>query len=336
MTALVSTCGSDNVIQSIFFLSLSSPLMHPDLHLSNLAQLPLEARRIASAACASNHSAEDVERFLGAVAKVPHSKKNYLLPALYSLLDPKGIPSVEALDTPGPLGLTETSVRQIGDVLRAVYDIHFPRHLGPHIWPRVLGWLLPTLSFPCGYLYDQQGSTAYMLAEPGLYYLVGRAWKYILDTPEKQLRETLLRALSILLADLINAGFAALEELVDGVDGWDQLILLQIQYLSHVLDNRGASLSERDIYCLDVIIFLAVYVDHMSAPEGALVYSPLAPFYEALRDRGVVPLLARAASALAETPSGRAKRPLKYCFQILGRIHGYPGRHPNLIGSDTH
>ncbi|KAJ7659890.1 hypothetical protein B0H17DRAFT_1337485 [Mycena rosella] len=295
--------------------------MHPDLHLSNLAQLPLEARRIASAACAPNHSAEDLERFLGAVAKVPYSKKNYLLPALYTLLDPKGIPSVEALDT--PLGLTETSVRQIGDVLRAVYDIHFPRHLGPDIWPRVLGWVrflhtyreqlpgifldessfCPHFLYLAGYLYDQQGAAAYMLAEPGLYYLVGRAWKYVLDTPKKQLRETLLRALSILLADLINADVA---ELVDGGDGWDQLILLQVQYLSHVLHNRGASLSERDIYCLDVIIFLAVYVDRINPPQGALVYNSLPLFYEALRDRGVVPLLARAASA--------------DCFEILGQM----------------
>ncbi|KAJ7290444.1 hypothetical protein C8J57DRAFT_1705818 [Mycena rebaudengoi] len=306
--------------------------MHPDLHLSNLAQLPLPARRIASAACAPNHSVEDVERFLGAVCKVPHSKKNYLLPALYTLLDPKGIPFVEALDT--PLGLTETSVHQIGDVLRAVYDIHFPRHLGPDIWPRAFSWVrflhtyreqlpgifldessfCPHFLYFVGYLYDQQGATAYMIAEPGLYYLIGRAWKYVLDTPEKRLRETLFRALSILLADLINAKWAAFEELVDGMDGRDQLILLQVQYISYVLDNHEARLSERDIYCLDVILFLAVYVDHT-------------PFYEALRDRGVVPLLARAASALAETPSGRARMPLKYCFDILGRIFSAASGH---------
>ncbi|KAF7332906.1 MYND-type domain-containing protein [Mycena venus] len=319
--------------------------MHPDLDLSNLAQLPLPARRIAIAACAPNHSAEDVERFLGAVAKVPHSKRNYLLPALYTLLDPKGIPSVEALDT--RLGLTENSVRQIGDVLRAVYNIPFPHHLGPDLWPRVFGWVrflhtyreqlpgifldessfCPHFLFFAGYLYDQQGATAYMLAEPGLYYLVGRAWKYVLDTPEKRLRETLLRALFIFLADLINAGWAAYKELVDGVDGWDQLILLQIQYLSYFLDNREAHFSERDIFCLDIILILAVYVDFMNRPEGPLVYSPLAPFYEALRDRGVVPLLARAASALAETTSGRAHMPLKYCFEILGRIFSAASGH---------
>ncbi|KAJ7231250.1 hypothetical protein C8J57DRAFT_1385480 [Mycena rebaudengoi] len=302
--------------------------MHPDLHLSNLEQLPLSAHRIAIAACAPNHSVEDVERFLGAVAKVPQSKKNYLLPALYTLLDPKGIPSVEALDT--SLGLTETSVRQIGDVLRAVYNIPFPRHLGPDIWPRVFGWVrflhtyreqLPGIfldesSFCPHFLYF--AGTAYMRAAPGLYYLIGRAWKYVLDTPEKRLRETLLRALSIFLTDLIDAKWAEVDaklaaylELVDGVDGEDQLSLLQVQYLSYVLDNREAHLSERDIYCLDVILFFA----------------PLAPFYEALRDRGVVPLLARAASALAETPNRRARAPLKYCFDILGRIFSASSGH---------
>ncbi|KAJ7253297.1 hypothetical protein C8J57DRAFT_1349421 [Mycena rebaudengoi] len=277
--------------------------MHPDLHLSNLEQLPLSAHRIAIAACAPNHSVEDVERFLGAVAKVPQSKKNYLLPALYTLLDPKGIPSVEALDT--SLGLTETSVRQIGDVLRAVYNIPFPRHLGPDIWPRVFGWVrflhttrtapgifldessfCPHFLYFAGYLYDPQRETA--------------AWKYVLDTPEKRLRETLLHAK---WAE-VDAKLAAYLELVDGVDGEDQLSLLQVQYLSYVLDNREAHLSERDIYCLDVILFFA----------------PLAPFYEALRDRGCCPPPRQSASALAETPNRRARAPLKYCFDILGRI----------------
>ncbi|KAJ6572530.1 hypothetical protein DFH09DRAFT_407644 [Mycena vulgaris] len=307
--------------------------MHPDLRLSKLAHLPLHIRRLANAACAPIHSPQDVEHFVAAIPHVPESQTPYLMPALYHLLDPAYLPSIEELDN--PLAQTDGAIHQIFAIVGVVYSIPFSLHLGPDLWPRI--WhavkfiytyreqipgvvvdeaaFCTAFLFFAGHLHNKRGAASFMLTEPGFYFMIARAFKYVFDIQTTE-REALLRDLCDLLLDPITSTSASFEEFLDGVDGLYHLAHLLVRYLSYVLDTREAPLSGRDKYFLRTILSFIVYVDRLDAPVPGV----LGLFSTPLRSHGVVSILAKAVFALGETPGADTLPSLEMSFAILAQV----------------
>ncbi|KAJ7159218.1 hypothetical protein C8R43DRAFT_351958 [Mycena crocata] len=306
--------------------------MHPDLSLRKLSQLPFHLRRIANAACAATRSPQDIKRLSDEMDGVPNSTKVLVLPALYILLDPEGIPTLEELDT--PLHLARPFPLLIVCTLHSLLMTDIPRHLGPEVWPRAWKWVwfahtyrdqLPELLSAVPELYmafvqfsghlngNNIRAVPFICTEPGFYSIIACAWEHLLDDSTKH--EGALRDICNFLAIYIHMAPnpAATEEMVDAVGGLDNLALLVVRYLSWTLETRGTPVVDRDSYYIHIIVRFAT----VTGGVGIQVKDTFGPFTHSLLDHGIIPLLATAAAALADTCGDSEKDALDRCFAFL-------------------
>ncbi|KAJ7136370.1 hypothetical protein C8R43DRAFT_1110020 [Mycena crocata] len=312
--------------------------MHRDLYLSSLNRLPLHIRRIANAACAANRSREDVQRLIEAMNTVAKSTAPHLLPAIYILLDPQDIPGVEQLDN--FLGIAQQSFLPLVEILRGVLTMPIPRHLVPDLWPRIWKWVyfthtyrdsLPGLVLDeatfcfeflrfVGRLYDKPQAVDFMCVELGFHYMIARAWKYILDSPDAELRDVLLQYLCLLLTGLgVFSNPAVLAEMLDAIGGVDGITFLLTKNFSYLVETRKAPLVLKDSAMLQSLSRFTIQMESFGLGFGS-VRTDTGPVLEALRNHGFLPVLSKAASALAETPDVAADTPLGQCFILLARL----------------
>ncbi|KAJ7182412.1 hypothetical protein C8R43DRAFT_1116055 [Mycena crocata] len=325
--------------------------MHRDLRLSNLANLPLNYRvpipvntrllhpdtgsqRIANAACAAGRSPTDIESLAQMMLRVPESSQSLLLPAVYILLDPEGIPRATDLDT---MQLQSSFLPSVA-ILRTLLIIRIPRHLGPDLWPRVWKWIsflhtyreqIPGILIQevelcfefllfAGHLHDKRGAAAFMCSEPGVYFMIARAWKYIFDRPDKDEGELL--DICSFLADLEPYYPTASEEILDAVGGPDHLALLLVRHLSWLFGIRKTPVDGCDSYFMQVVVGFMMITDLPKGDPGKYV---LSPFATSLRNHGVIPLVAKIAAALAESSGDHVKSSLLLCVGMLARQLSY-------------
>ncbi|KAJ6583607.1 hypothetical protein DFH09DRAFT_1360176 [Mycena vulgaris] len=157
-----------------------------------------------------------------------------------------------------------------------------------------------------------------MQAEAGFHFMIGKAWIYTLDEPQKQLRERHAHDLFSVLVAMVSSNSVTFEELLDGVGGLDRLSILVLQYVSYMLETREAPRSQRDIYSLNVMFMFMV--DRYRSLLGDPMCRALDPLFIILRDHGAVPILTAAAWTLAETPGSAVAIPLEKCLGALERI----------------
>ncbi|KAJ6583440.1 hypothetical protein DFH09DRAFT_1435861 [Mycena vulgaris] len=288
-----------------------SQLMHPDLHLRNLAKLPPRPRKIAQAACAPNHSLRELKRLndlldeaLQADVNLPGSIASDLIPAIFHLLNPQFIPTAAELDS--PTHITELTIQKIARLFTNMCTMAFPPHLGPGLFPRV--WVvvnfLDTYSdhlpfattednilcscflFFTGYLHCETGGAAYMSREPGFYHLIGRSFPWVFNPPFPSMKETLVGNICGFLQHLTSDGDPSLfEEFVAGAGGSAYFAIHLVRYFSSVLEPcKTLSVMEKSF--LRTAIMLVACVERRNPGDPAsVVIGQISP---ALRENGII------------------------------------------------
>ncbi|KAJ6541260.1 hypothetical protein DFH09DRAFT_1282822 [Mycena vulgaris] len=251
--------------------------MHgPDLHLKKISRLPLHIRVSTSHRCCRRlvltaiRDSQDVERFLAEMRLVPQSlpksKTPHLMPALSSL-DPAYLPSMNELDD--PLARTEAKIRHLYDSTTPL-SLPLSSPSGPELWPRLWasvkfihmyreqlpGATVDEAAFCTDFLmftvypHNKPGAASFMLTEPGVYFMIGRAFKYLFDIRAadqkpwlRQLSAPRLRTLSALLADIPTADSAPVEEILPRWRRRPRKSISACPPYIYVLDTRETPLS---------------------------------------------------------------------------------------------
>ncbi|KAJ7448663.1 hypothetical protein B0H11DRAFT_340181 [Mycena galericulata] len=108
-------------------LTTAATTMHPALRIRNLTRLPVSSKRVALAACLSDPTVEDINRFGALVDATPADKLAVFLPVHYKLLDPSRIPTAEQLESGSTdmLQTVETALQALVDI--SIYTIILSR-----------------------------------------------------------------------------------------------------------------------------------------------------------------------------------------------------------------
>ncbi|KAJ7826025.1 hypothetical protein B0H13DRAFT_2374645 [Mycena leptocephala] len=328
--------------------------MHRDLRLENLQQLPLPIRAIASAACSASRSQQDIASFIARMrfGGIPPDHKTLLLPALYALLDPTGIPTMEQLDNPSLF--TITTIDQAVDILEVLYQISVPRHLGPEIWSRVWKWtdfiskfrhnlpgqFLDEASCCVGFLSFSENFVCdkFMLSTPGFRSMVVRAWSFVLHDQTKDQKFAFGRVLCF-VASINSSNLASFEEIIEGAGGsLHHLSEMAVRSIDLILHTRKFPVDDMTVGSLAVIIDFLLLAERCDWKRSRVQRNPvldpkegrgwLSDLYLALPDCKIVDSITRAACALVESTDDRSADTVQKCLSIVGLLlheHGHRG-----------
>ncbi|KAJ7152688.1 hypothetical protein C8R43DRAFT_1106929 [Mycena crocata] len=286
-----------------------SQILHIERSISNL---PWRLRPVARAAIAG--SQKDIQRLLNFTQTGPESQSCFLLPVFNVHLDPGKIPTAGQLDailtSDDPLiHLMDNAVSSL--VYLSAKPIQHPGvewAEAATLWHRVWPWIqfldshstcLPPLRCSettlcamfaaiLGTLRQDAEAGEDIAQTTGVHTTIARAWKLLLNEPERTRHESLGFVSKFLSYSPVDGyPLDTMEELCDGAGGsMSNLASLTVQHLNRYATRRD---NERDL----------AYV-HLS---GVVLFAPKnkknIPFQAALRSHGIVEAITRVACALA-------------------------------------
>ncbi|KAJ7182249.1 hypothetical protein C8R43DRAFT_966604 [Mycena crocata] len=336
--------------------------MHPALQTHNIQRLPVTYRRIATRACRSDHSDEDIQNVLDLLRTdvLSDEQQVLLIPVLWKVLDVVGdVPTPDEMEQRHPH--TRTRIRRAVMALSGYYDIQRrPLSLGPVMWPRLWPWyaliyryarilgldstaeseFLGNFVILWGSYHKDAATYSLMRATPGFRTLLAKTWSYlphIMDSRPAAL-EQILHELCGFIADSAVTEVAHLDEMIEGSGGGiEDLASLVVQFL-HVMEQRPVPETLHaggNAYFLQGLIQFVGSTDpaSLTKEEAETESAPLGRFCRALLAQGFVPALvsattyvARASTTLPANRAGNTEAALSQSIILLRVLVGLGGR----------
>ncbi|KAF7350639.1 MYND-type domain-containing protein [Mycena sanguinolenta] len=249
--------------------------MHPSLNISNLARLPpsLRTRAIAAASGADLETLALVED----LEEIPSEQLPLLLPVFYACLDPAPISKIPAnFDLFGWDGI-KPYILQAYSSLNGIENLGLWGFIPPsacvELWDRIWPWIqfleeyhecltiggCPRYAGFMSLICYLNGEASQLIhSTPGLYVVVGRAWRYAIT----ESKEGALLDVSFLLQRWFQKtdwNPATFEELILGAGGtWMDLALVVVSHIKHVLPKPDSSVTnETGLHLVTILCIVA-------------------------------------------------------------------------------
>ncbi|KAJ6505809.1 hypothetical protein C8R47DRAFT_1066689 [Mycena vitilis] len=266
-----------------------------------------------------------------------------MLPVWYTNLDPTLIPNPQHFDTPNPSLDVEGSIARAILSLETLYMTTFPTSVGPDLWPRVWKWVqflymyrdhLPTdhplgedelsveLLMFAGTFFDQEDTFASILATPGVFFMVAKAWPHVPKVKDPDKREIAFSDLCTFITHKAVARPANRAAIIDGAGGiMGHVANLIVMHIEAVSPAPGSAMEFTHVYLSrGVLEFVELMEPRLSNRESFL--QPLGPLGTALASRTFVPILTELLCALGASTSDQdlALRAITIGFSIVATI----------------
>ncbi|KAJ7140673.1 hypothetical protein C8R44DRAFT_974493 [Mycena epipterygia] len=288
--------------------------MHDALRFKNVSKLPAALKSIALRA--ARGSLKDVLDTHAQILVLTRASNNaeleFLLPVLYKILDPVGIPDPDRLEAMLLAGNTTTSFEVIAAVdcaLRCVAAIAIPPAVEASLdlWPRIWTWFqfIDTHRevLPEAYA-DHLSCIDFVLfltkleyceqiqSTPGVRSVIARAWRASLGTQGPTVPDVVFHALRTVVCrelQTLDPAPGRFGEYLEGVGGAENLASLVIHHINHFSHSKAA----HSVSWLNVgLLFARTALDHESN-------SSLSVLTTALLSQGLVPAVCDALSTLS-------------------------------------
>ncbi|KAF7300817.1 MYND-type domain-containing protein [Mycena kentingensis (nom. inval.)] len=325
--------------------------LHPALRPADLQNLPLRIRPDAQAACRiDGHSPQAIKvlRILGA-GQIPEEKQQAVLPLVFHLLNPAGIPPIAALseevDEP-----TRRTLLAAALAIGAAYSVQIPSETASALWPRIWAWAhvffshwahlkpllpeMPDLFRPlihCTTAFNEPSGAPsdVVLRAPGFRGVLASLWRRQLSAEtQPRILRTLILDVSNLIMALEPSERTNFQELVDGVGGMRELAGLVVETLKMVLEKIELELDDNAyVSTIHSLVSLILHGD-FSTLRGVGRLSdrkwedlPLGAFVDALLDTPeFLAMLVRIVVSLCANPVPGTGYTVADIYLILGRV----------------
>ncbi|KAF7342925.1 MYND-type domain-containing protein [Mycena sanguinolenta] len=309
--------------------------MHPSLNVSNFSRLPPFLRKRAVAAASG--SQEDALALLKDVTDVAPNYRPFLLPVIYTVLNPARIPMIlSRFDSSGSASINSDILATrfcLGGLLRLRQSKAIPIGAFADLWTVVWPWIefldeyeeslgvdmapamarYEVLVSLIRFLHDDESAMQLIDSTPGVHVVVARAWSYfVIHGPE-----TGMSNVSYFIARLwknpTTWDSAAFDELIVGAGGTRMdLASVVVSHLKRVLPHPYSRVTRDTVFYLVPIAYLVI--NHQDPP-----------FRDALSLCGIVTALTTSAQALCRSTLDDAAMPLKPLFSaLMQQISSFP------------
>ncbi|KAF7349722.1 MYND-type domain-containing protein [Mycena sanguinolenta] len=323
--------------------------MHPSLSVSNFSRLPPALELRASVAVGSPKKTLALLDNLSSIAPEHYP---LLLPVVYSALNPTRIPVILARFDSSGWESIKWDIMQAHSCLRGIFILGFrsiPPGASVDLWKTVWPWLTfldeYDESFAWDYfdydhfhdvgrryrLYvstirfmnDTDAMPTHLIHNtPGLYVVIGRAWRHLLHANHSDGKE--LSTLSYWLGQWFSMekwNPAAFEDLVVGCGGVRGLAAIVVAHIQRMLPTSDSPVTvDKTIYHLFAVVCI---VDPGAVPGHRRRPDPT--IQDAFRSCGIVTILTTAARALGKSSLDTAGIALRsFLFALLDHVASFP------------